>query len=211
MKRRMLLALAGGLSLQAGLARAQAPAAQRVRLRGRVDSISADRLEMTLRDGGKASATLSPTLRVTEMTPVKLSDIREDSYVGVAAMSQPDGVLRAMQVVVFPAASRGVGEGHYPWVMGEGSTMTNGTVGSMTAGTVGRVGKGEDLVLTVRYKDGEQRILVPEDAFILTFTPASRDMLAPGSEIILNGSRAADGGITAASINVGKDGVLPPN
>jgi hypothetical protein len=211
MKRRMLLALAGGLSLQAGLARAQAPAAQRVRLRGRVDSISADRLEMTLRDGGKASATLSPTLRVTEMTPVKLSDIREDSYVGVAAMSQPDGVLRAMQVVVFPAASRGVGEGHYPWVMGEGSTMTNGTVGSMTAGTVGRVGRGEDLVLTVRYKDGEQRILVPEDAFILTFTPASRDMLAPGSEIILNGSRAADGGITAASINVGKDGVLPPN
>jgi hypothetical protein len=211
MKRRMLLALAGGLSLQAGLARAQAPAAQRARLRGRVDSISADRLEMTLRDGGKASATLSPTLRVTEMTPVKLSDIREDSYVGVAAMSQPDGVLRAMQVVVFPAASRGVGEGHYPWVMGEGSTMTNGTVGSMTAGTVGRVGRGEDLVLTVRYKDGEQRILVPEDAFILTFTPASRDMLAPGSEIILNGSRAADGGITAASINVGKDGVLPPN
>lgn len=211
MKRRMLLALAGGLSLQAGLARAQAPAAQRVRLRGRIDSISADRMEMTLRDGGKASATLPANLRVTEMLPVKLSDIREDSYIGVAAMSQPDGVLRAMQVVVFPAASRGVGEGHYPWVMGEGSTMTNGTVGSMTNGTVGRVGSGEDVVLTVRYKDGEQRILVPEDASILTFTPASRDMLAPGSEIILNGTRAADGSIAAASINVGKEGVLPPN
>lgn len=211
MKRRMLLALIGRLSLPAGLARAQAPAAQRVRLRGRIDSIAADKLDMTLRDGSKASATLSPTLRVTEMTPMKLSDIREDSYVGVAAMSQPDGVLRAMQVVVFPAASRGVGEGHYPWVMGEGSTMTNGTVGSMTAGTVRRVGKGEDLVLTVRYKGGEQRILVPEDAAILTFVPASRDMLVPGSEIVLNGSRAAGGGITAASINVGKDGVLPPN
>ncbi|MBC9179005.1 hypothetical protein [Pseudoroseomonas ludipueritiae] len=211
MKRRMLLALAGGLSLQAGLARAQAPAAQRVRLRGRIDSISAERMEVTLPDGGKASASLPANLRVTELMPVKLSDIREDSYVGVAAMRQPDGALRAVQVMVFPASSRGVGEGHYPWVMGEGSTMTNGTVGSMTTGTVGRVGKGEDLVLTVRYKDGEQRILVPEDAAILTFTPASRDRLVPGTEIILNGTRAADGSIAAASINVGKDGVLPPN
>ncbi|MCG7363105.1 hypothetical protein MHZ93_17745 [Roseomonas sp. ACRSG] len=211
MKRRMLLALAGGLSLQPGLARAQAPAAQRVRLRGRIDSISAERMEVTLPDGGKASASLPPNLRVTELMPVKLSDIREDNYVGVAAMRQPDGSLRAMQVMVFPTASRGVGEGHYPWVMGEGSTMTNGTVGSMTTGTVGRVGKGEDLVLTVRYKDGEQRILVPEDAAILTFTPASRDKLVPGTEIILNGTRAADGSIAAASINVGKDGVLPPN
>lgn len=211
MKRRMLLALAGGLSLPAGLARAQAPAAQRVRLRGRIDSISAERMEMTLSDGGKASATLPANLRVTELMPVKLSDIREDSYIGVAAMRQPDGLLRAMQVMVFPAASRGVGEGHYPWVMGEGSTMTNGTVGSMTTGTVNRVGKGEDLVLTVRYKDGEQRILVPEDAAILTFTPASRDRLVPGTEIILNGTRAADGSIAAASVNVGKDGVLPPN
>jgi hypothetical protein len=211
MNRRSILALAGGLSLSAGLAHAQAPAGQRVRLRGQVDSVSADRLEMTLRDGGKASIALPADLRVNEMTPMKLSDIQDGSYIGSAAIRQPDGVLRAMQVTIFPPSARGVAEGHFPWDLGENSTMTNGTVGSMTNGTVGAVGKGEDVVLTVRYKDGEQRILVPEDAPVVTFGPGTRDMLKPGAQVILNGTRAADGALTAMAVTVGKDGLVPPN
>jgi hypothetical protein len=211
MNRRIFLALAGGLSLPVGLARAQAPAAQRVRLRGRIDSLSADRVEMTLRDGAKASAVLPAELRVSEMTPMKLSDIRQDSYIGSAAVKQPDGLLRAVQVTIFPPSARSPAGGHFPWDLGENSTMTNGTVGSVTTGTVDRVGTGEDVVLTVRYKDGEQRILVPEDAPIVTFAPGTRDLLKPGAQVILNGTRAPDGSVTATAITVGKDGLVPPN
>jgi hypothetical protein len=211
MNRRTLFALTGGLVLSSGLAMAQAPAGQRLRLRGQIDSVSADRLEMTLRDGSKASISLPADLRVSEMTAMKLADVQEGSYIGSAAMKGPDGVLRAKQVTIFPPSARGVAEGHFPWDLGEGSTMTNGTVGSMTNGTVGRVGTGEDVVLTVRYKDGEQRILVPEDAPVVTFGPGTRDMLKPGAQVLLNGIRAADGSITAASVTVGKDGLVPPN
>jgi hypothetical protein len=144
------------------------------------------------------------------MMPAKLSDIQADSYVGSAAIPQPDGTLRALQVTIFPPAARGAGEGHRPWDL-SGSTMTNGTVASMTTGTVGNVGAGQDTVLTVRYAGGEQRILVPEDVPIVTFAPGERAMLVPGAQVIVSGSRAADGAVTAASVTVGKDGMVPPN
>jgi hypothetical protein len=213
MNRRPLLALAGGLFLFSGLAQAQttAPAGQRLRLRGRIDSVSADRIELTLRDGSKASVALAADLRVNEMTPLKLSDIQEGSYIGTAAVAQPDGVLRAIEVTVFPPAARGVAEGHFPWDLHDNSTMTNGTVGSMTNGTVGRVGAGEDMVMTVRYKDGEQRVLVPEEAPVVTFGPGTRALLVPGGQVVVNATRAADGSLTAAAVTIGKDGLVPPN
>jgi hypothetical protein len=216
MQRRLMLALSACLVLPVGIATAQSPApspsaAQPARLRGVVNSVSATTLEMTLRDGAKATATLPENLRVSEMRSAKLSDIQAESYVGSAAVPQPDGTLRALQVTIFPPAARGAGEGHRPWDLVGNSTMTNGTVGSMTTGTVGSVGGGQDVVLTVRYAGGEQRILVPEDVPVVTFGPGERAMVVPGAQIILSGSRAADGSVTATSITVGKDGLVPPN
>ncbi|MBO1073981.1 single stranded DNA-binding domain-containing protein [Roseomonas marmotae] len=213
MNRRMMLALAGGLCLPASLGHAQQPSTngQRLRLRGRIDSVSGDRLEMTTRDGVRATVLLPPDLRVNEMTATKLSEVREDSYIGTAAMPQPDGTLRAMQVTVFPPAARGTGEGHYPWDQGEGSTMTNGTVGSVTRGTVGQVSSGKDVVLTVRYKGGEQKVLVPPEAPVVTFAPGSRELLAPGGQVIVVGTRGTGDTVTASSIIIGKDGLIPPN
>jgi hypothetical protein len=211
MQRRMILALTVCLALPSGLAMAQAPAgSQPARLRGVLNSISPTRLDMTTRDGAKVIASLPENLRVSQMMPAKLSDIQADSYVGSAAIPQPDGTLRALQVTIFPPAARGAGEGHRPWDL-SGSTMTNGTVASMTTGTVGNVGAGQDTVLTVRYAGGEQRILVPEDVPIVTFAPGERAMLVPGAQVIVSGSRAADGAVTAASVTVGKDGMVPPN
>jgi len=212
MQRRMILAMTACLALPSGLAMAQAPAGtQPVRLRGVLDSIGPATLEMTTRDGAKVTARLPENLRVSQMMAAKLSDIQADSYVGSAAVPQPDGTLRALQVTIFPPAARGAGEGHRPWDLGGSSTMTNGTVASMTTGTVGSVGTGQDVVLAVRYAGGEQRILVPEDVPVVTFGPGERAMLVPGAQVIVSGSRAADGAITAASVTVGKDGLVPPN
>lgn len=216
MNRRSLLAAVAALSLLPALGFAQAPANpapndRPVRLRGVIDSVTADSLAMTTRTGEKLTVALPANLRVNQMLPAKLSDITADSYIGSAAVAQPDGTLRALQVTIFPPAARGTAAGHFPWDLGSESTMTNGTVATMTNGTVGAVGKGEDMVLTVKYPDGEKRILVPEDAPVVTFIPGDRALLVPGGQIILNGRRAEGGAITAAAVTIGKDGLVPPN
>jgi hypothetical protein len=88
-------------------------------------------------------------------------------------MPQADGTLRAFEIQVFPDSMRGVGEGHHPWDLQPQSTMTNGTVGDVVV-TQGRT-------LTLRYKDGEKTVVVPENAPIITYGVGSRAMLVPGA------------------------------
>ena len=79
--------------------------------------------------------------------------------------------------------------------------MTNGTVGSLVK-TNGRT-------IIINYKGGEKRVTVPDDVPIVTYEPANRSALTPGAHVIINGLRAPDGTLTAASVTVGKDGLVP--
>ena len=97
---------------------------------------------------------------------------------------------------------RGVGEGTRPWDTGPGSSMTNGTVGSLV-GTSGRVA-------TVRYGSEEKKVLIPDDVPVVSFEPTDRSALKPGAKVVINGQRSPDGTVTAASVNIGEDGVTPP-
>lgn len=209
MNRRTLLAFAtAGLTLAGTAAMAQAPSpaapsAGPARLRGVINSVSADTLQMTTRAGMAMTVKLPENLRVNSMFASKLTDVQPGSYIGSAATPQPDGTLRALQVTIFPPAARGTAEGHFPWDLTPSSTMTNGTVGNITSAN-GRV-------LTVKYGNAEKQILVPEDVPVVSFEPGTRELLVPGAQIILNGTRAADGTVTAGSVSVGKDGLIPPN
>jgi hypothetical protein len=208
MYRRSLMALTAGLMLAGGAAMAQAPTAAAptagpARLRGVVNAVNGNTLEMTTRAGAKTSVTLPEQLRVNLMSTAKISEIEPGSYIGSAAVPQPDGTLKALQVTIFPPAARGAGEGHYGWDLAPNSTMTNGTVGNVTTSN-GRT-------LTVKYGNGEKQIVVPDNVPVVTFGPGTRDLLVPGAQIILNGTRAADGSVTATSVSVGKDGLVPPN
>jgi hypothetical protein len=119
-------------------------------------------------------------------------------------MPQADGSLVSLEVLVFPESMRGSGEGHYPWDLQPGSMMTNATVAEVgSAGAKGRR-------VTLRYKDGEKSIVVPEDVPIVTFEPGERSMLVPGAHVLLTATRQPDGTLTAARVAVGKDGLVPP-
>jgi hypothetical protein len=196
----MLLALGVGLSLCGG-AYAQSNGSP-ARLRGKIDAVSADAVQLTLRNGTKATAKLPPNVRVTWLTVAQASEIKQGSYVGTAAVPQPDGTLKALEVQVFPPSMRGVGEGTRGWDLGDQSSMTNGTVGSLVAAN-GRT-------ITITYKGGEKRVVVPDDVPIVTYEPADRAALTPGANVLINGTRAADGTVTAGSVSVGKDGLVPP-
>jgi hypothetical protein len=197
--KRLFLAFAASLPL-AGHAFAQS-AGVPVRLRGKIDTVPGDTLHLTLRNGDKASVVLSANARVW-LTAAKPDDIAKGSYIGTAAIPQHDGTLRALEVQVFPPSMRGVGEGSRPFDVAPGSTMTNGTIGSMVSAN-GRT-------LTVTYKGGEKKVFVPEGVPFVSYAPADRRALTPSANVLVNATRAPDGTVTANTVLVGQNGLVPP-
>jgi hypothetical protein len=200
MNRRTLLALAAVFPV-VGSAFAQSGGTP-ARLRGKIDAVSEDAIQLTLRNGAKAEAKLPANVRVVRLTVAQPSEIKEGSYVGTAAVPQADGTLKALEMQVFPPSMRGIGEGSRDWDLVAGSSMTNGTVGSLVAAN-GRT-------ITITYKGGEKRVVVPDDVPVVTYEPADRTALIVGANVLINGNRAADGTVTAASVSVGKNGLVPP-
>ena len=136
------------------------------------------------------------------MIKAKLGDVQPGSYIGTAAAPQPDGTLRALEVTVFPPSMKGAGQGSYAWDLGPTTSMTNGSVGKLEA-TNGHT-------MTVDYGSGEKQIVIPDDVPIVALELADRNVIIKGAHVIVNGTRAADGTVTAGSVNVGKDGLVPP-
>jgi hypothetical protein len=103
---------------------------------------------------------------------------------------------------VFAPVQRGVGDGHRPWDR-PGSTMTNGAVADTVAGVDGPM-------LTVKYKDGEKKIIVPPDATILAYVVGDKSELKPGAHVAIIGAlKKPDGSLEAKRINVGRGEVVP--
>ena len=99
---------------------------------------------------------------------------------------------------------RGTGEGHRPWDLQPGSTMTNATVAQMVKSVDGDV-------ITLKYKDGEKKIIVTPQTVIVTYVPGDKSELKPGAKIfIAAAAKKDDGTLEAAAISVGRDGIVPP-
>ena len=196
--RRALLATTTLAVAQRGWAQ---PAAMR-RLRGQIETVSQTGIGIATRGGEKIALKLGNDLLVTEIAPVAMSAIEPGTFIGTAAVPQPDGTLKALEIQVFPESMRGVGEGHRPWDLGSQSTMTNGTVGNL------KVADGR--ILTLTYKGGEQKVYVPPNVPVITYRPASRDILRPGAHVFVIATAGPDETLTATRIGVGKDGLVPP-
>ena len=123
--------VAAALALSSALALAQAPAAPTERLRGSVVSFDASTLVMKERSGQTVALSLDEKFSVNEVVPIEVGAIKSGSYIGTAAQTQPDGSLRALEVLVFPEPQRGTGEGHRPWDLEPNSTMTNATIAEL--------------------------------------------------------------------------------
>jgi hypothetical protein len=180
-----------------------AHAATPSRVRGTVKSLSGLSLVIAETAGDTVTLALPETATVTAITPSTLAGVKPGSYVGTAAVPQPDGTLRALELQVFPESMRGVGEGTRPWDLGAQSSMTNGTVGGQVEGSDGRS-------LTIKYGNGEKRVFVPANVPVVTYEPGSRAMLTPGAHVLIFATEADDGALTAGRVTVGKDGLTPP-
>ena len=156
-----------------------------------------------LEGGGTFEIDLTPKVAVFGVSNARLDDIKPGAFIGVGAMPQPDGSQRAVQVTILAESQRGLGEGHRPWDARPNSTMTNGTVDE-------RVTSVDGPVLTVRYRDGEKKIVVPADATILAYAVSDLSELKPGAHVaLLRVTRKLNGSLEADRVNVGRGGVIP--
>jgi hypothetical protein len=186
--------------IAAASAMAQSPV---TRLRGSIAANDGKTVTIATREGTQVPVKLADNYAVMLVSPVSLADIKENSFVGIASMKDPNGGLNALEVLVFPEAARGTGEGHYPWDLQPESMMTNATVATVATAPDGQT-------LTVKYKDGTQTIKVKPGTPIVTFAPGDKADAKVGAKVFLGATKDADGSFTAGRLLVGKDGLTPP-
>ena len=174
-----------------------------VRVRGSIERVDGTAYVVRARNGAILKLTLANSASVAASVKAAPSDIKRGSYVGVAALPQADGSLRALEVHIFHESMRGTGEGHRPWDLLPKSTMTNAVVDDV-------VNVVEGHVLTLKYKEGEQRIIVPPGTIIVSYLPGRAEELALGATIFVPAAnRQPDGTLQAQRVMVGRD-VPPP-
>ena len=196
---RTLGASAVALLFAASFAAAQTP--QTVRVRATLENVSVPMLTAKSRDGAEMKIKLADNAPVNEVVKASLADIKENSYIAVTAMPQPDGSQKAVAILIFPEAMRGVGEGHRPWDLEANSTMTNATVAEQVAGTDGQT-------VTVKYKDGDKKILVTPATIIVTYKKSAASDLKAGQKIFVAAAKKLDDGtLEAPNVAYGDVGV----
>ncbi len=203
---------ATGLALWSAASVAQQP--QTMRVRGTVEKVDGSVLTVKSRGGETLTIKMANDVNVVAVVKASLADIKPGSFVGSAAMPEPDGSFKAVEVHIFPESMRGTGEGDRPYDYKPKSTMTNGTVAvsANATGTVsGDVAKsGGGTTLSIKYKEGEKKIDVTPETPIVTYAPGTKDELKPGAAIYITAAtKEADGTLSAGRINVGR-GIVPP-
>jgi hypothetical protein len=183
----------------AGAADAQTPA----RVRGTITSVDGNVLTVKSREGKDLRIEIAPNATYSYMKKLSLDDVKPGTALGTSAVTGPDGKIVALELHLFAAGRPVPNEGHRPWDLQPNSTMTNGTVSAVVVAGNGRE-------LTLAYKDGAQRVVVPADIPIVTSQAGDRSLLVVGEYTLIAATVAADGKITAQRLQVSKDGVRPP-
>src|SRR3954469_17552420 len=195
---------AASLALMLSASAAFAQQAQTVRVRGEITKVDGTTLSVKMRNGENVTVKLADPPRIAAMVKSSLADIKEGSFIGVAAMPQPDGVQKAYAIHIFMDSQKGVVADRFSeWDNRPGSTMTNANVATTVAGK-----DGQDLL--VKYKDGEKKVLVPACIPIAKYEPGSAEDLKVGKKVFVGGAaKQADGTLLAPNIAVGRD-IDPP-
>ena len=197
---RRVLAAASLISISMAL---PASAQETVRIRGTVERIDGPVYVVKNRDGAELKLTLTDNPLFVVIIPSKMADIKQGMFVGSAGMMQEDGTQKAIEVHIFPESMRGTGEGHYDWDLLPKSKMTNGNVEHAVTGVDGPV-------LSVKYKDGEKKLVVTPQTVVVTYEIGKREEIQPGTKIFVSAAKQqADGTLQTPRITYGRNGEGP--
>jgi hypothetical protein len=180
-----------------------AAAAEEVRVRGSIVSLDGSTLTVKTREGPTSTLALKPGWKVAGVAAASVADIKPGDFVGVASLPKSAGGDGAVEVLIFPPALKGTGEGSYPWDLKPKSSMTNATVSNAVKDVDGRT-------LTLTYRGGEKTISIADGTPIVTFAPATPADLKPGAIVFVPAQRGDDGALATGFVVVGTNGVVPP-
>jgi len=203
---RILTAAAFASAIAVTAVSAQQPQTQRVR--GTIEKVDGNTLLIKSPTGAPVTLTLTGNALVVGVVKATVADIKEGSYIGSGALPQPDGTQKAVEVHIFAESQRGTGDGHRPnW---DGSPYGAG-IGTMTNGAAGQaVSSVDGPVITVKYKDGEKKVIVGPNTPIVRYEVGDKSELKPGAAVsVAAATKKPDGTFETARINVGRNGVVP--
>ena len=181
-----------------------ASAEETVRIRGTVEKVDGATYVVKNRDGAEYKLMVTDPGLYVAIVKSTMADIKPGMFVGATGMTQPDGSQKAIEVHIFPESMRGTGEGHYDWDLKPNTKMTNANVEQTVAGVEGPV-------LSVKYKDGEKKVLVTPETAVVTYVMGDKSDLKPGTKIFVGaGKKQADGMVQTPRVTYGKDGLTPP-
>jgi hypothetical protein len=180
-----------------------ASAQETVRIRGTIERVEGPVYLVKNRDGAELKLTVTDNPLYVAISPSTMADIKPGMFVGSAGTIQPDGTQKAIEVHIFPESMRGTGEGHYDWDLKPNTKMTNANVEQTVAGVDGQI-------LSVKYKDGEKKLLVTPETVVVTYVPGNKDELTPGTRIFVAAAKKQpDGTLQTPRITYGRNGAGP--
>jgi hypothetical protein len=195
---------AAGLAavMAASSASGQQPKQESVRVLGKIERLDGPTLVVKQRDGSEAKVNLAANARVFGVVKASAADLKKGDFIGVGATPQADGTQKAIRVMIFSESLRGSNEGHRPWNR-PNTTMTNATVDTTVASVDGQT-------ITVKYKDGEKKVIIDKGASIMRYVDGDKGELKPGVSIAINNARKKpDGTLEAVRVNAGRGDVVP--
>lgn len=173
-----------------------------IHVRGSILTYAGSTLKVKTREGETVDVALADDWKVAGVANAKVTDIKPGDFVGIASLPKADGGDGALEVLIFPPAMKGTGEGSYSWDLKPESSMTNATVADAVKGVDGRT-------VTVSYHGKEKKIAIPDGTPVVTIAAAAKDDLVPGATVFITAEKSETGPI-AHQVVVGKDGVVPP-
>jgi hypothetical protein len=182
---------------------AQAQNAEQVHVRGSIVALDGNKLKVKTREGKTVDVMLAEGAHVAGVARAAITDIKPGDFVGIASLPKADGGDGALEVLIFPPAMKGAGEGSYGWDVKPNSSMTNATVANAVKGVDGHT-------VTVSYHGKEKKIAIPDGTPVVTLAPAGLKDLVAGAVVFVPATKGDKGALVAQQVVVGANGIVPP-
>ncbi len=174
-----------------------------IHIRGEVVSVSDSTLIIKAENGQQTTLQVPEKFDVLDVSKSAPDAVKSNSYVGVVSKEAKGGKRVASGILIFPEGARGLNEGHFPWDLGTGSTMTNATVQEISK-------KSKETQIELQYGKDMQDVVVNKSTLYGAFIPGTREIVKPGAKVVAFAKPQDSGGAVLNIIMVGRNGFLPP-
>jgi hypothetical protein len=203
-----------GLTVAATLAfpAVAASQAEPEHVRGQVTAMQGSSVTLKTSTGKTVRLGLVEGSTIIRLSKGSFTEVAFGTYVGSVAvrLDAYSPIIRdslswlhqGFELHIVDEALRGIALGHTGWDLPTGSTMSHGWVDDM-----------EDRVISIKYGPTEQDetdVEVARDIPILRMSLGDRTLLTPGAHVFAGADRGGDGGLVAAFVLVGENGIVPP-